>query len=185
MAVASQNVTTPPPFKWSGPKRRAAELLAADELTDEQVAAAVGTERRTLARWKLHPDFAAAVQAGADALGEVARRYAVGRRAARVRALQDRWDALRQVIGDRATAPEMQAAPGGATGLLCRTVKGVGSGENFQLVEEYEVDTGLLRELREHEKQAAQELGQWTEHRDVTSGGQPFKVYVGFNPDEV
>ena len=27
----------------------------------------------------------------------------------------------------------------------------------------YSVDTGLLRELREHEKLAAQELGQWEE----------------------
>lgn len=52
---------------------------------------------------------------------------------------------------------------GGKTGLIVHNVKGVGKGDDFQLIDLYEVDTGLLREMREHEKQAAQELGDWTE----------------------
>ena len=77
---------------------------------------------------------------------------------------------MTEVIRQRAV--NLKDVPGGGnTGLLVRQVKGIGKGEDFQVVEEYAVDTGLLRELREHEKQAAIELGEWTEKQDVTSGG--------------
>ena len=46
------------------------------------------------------------------------------------------------------------AIAGGASGLLSRDFKADGH-------QVFRVDTGLLSELREHEKQAAQELGQW------------------------
>lgn len=39
-------------------------------------------------------------------------------------------------------------------------------------IEEYELDTGLLAELRAHEKQAAEELGQWLTRTDVQSKGE-------------
>jgi hypothetical protein len=65
---------------------------------------------------------------------------------------------MHQVIAERAADPEMQAVPGGKTGLLVRSTKGLGSGDNFTTVEEYEVDTALLKELREHELQAASEF---------------------------
>jgi hypothetical protein len=170
-----QNVA-PRPFKWTAPKRRAVEMLASDEVPDAGIAAAVSVNRATLLRWKSHPEFAAAVREAVAALGEAARRHAVGRRAARVKALDDRRHTLQRVIAERAAAPEMQGVPGGTTGHLCRTVKGIGSGETFQVVEEFEVDTGLLRELREHEKQAAQELGQWADKHVVEGprGESPF-----------
>ena len=50
----------------------------------------------------------------------------------------------------------MVAVPGGASGLLVRDYKGK---EADQLV--YKVDTGLLGELRGHERQAAEEAEQW------------------------
>lgn len=86
----------------------------------------------------------------------------------RVRAQNDRWHRMRQVIAERAEAPETQDVAGGKTGLIVHNVKGVGKGEDFQLIDLYEVDTGLLKELREHEKQAAQELGQWSEKHELT-----------------
>src|SRR5262249_32081265 len=52
---------------------------------------------------------------------------------------------------------------GGRTGLIVHNVKGVGKGDNFQLIDLYEVDVALLREMRECERQAAQEVGQWVE----------------------
>lgn len=46
-----------------------------------------------------------------------------------------------------------------------------------EIVYEYELDTGLLKELREHEKQAAQELGQWTERKELSGpDGGPIPV---------
>ena len=49
-----------------------------------------------------------------------------------------------------------------------RTLKQLGRGDEAETVEEFRVDTGLLKELRETEKQAAQELGQWAEKHEVT-----------------
>jgi hypothetical protein len=49
-------------------------------------------------------------------------------------------------------------------------------------VEEYQVDTGLLKELREHEKQAAQELGQWSEKARVEQG--PIEVQVVWSQED-
>jgi hypothetical protein len=56
--------------------------------------------------------------------------------------------------------------------VLCQ----LGSAEYPNVVEEYEVDTGLLKELREHEKQAAQELGQWSDKARVEQGPIDVKV---------
>ena len=46
--------------------RRAAVLCYFDELTDEQIARELGICRRTLARWKLRPEFRVAYGAAAD-----------------------------------------------------------------------------------------------------------------------
>lgn len=87
----------------------------------------------------------------------------------RIDAYNDRWQRMRKVIGERAKDPEVQEVPGGKTGLIVHNVKGVGKGDDFQLIDLYEVDTGLLKELRAHEEQAAKELGQWTEKRETVT----------------
>ncbi len=51
--------------------------------------------------------------------------------------------------------------PGGSTGLLMWKVKLIGRGVGARVIEEFRLDTGLLRELLAHEKQVAQELGEW------------------------
>ena len=63
---------------------------------------------------------------------------------------------LAPLKAERAAA--MAEAPGDSTGLLIRQYQGA------QALPVYKVDTGLLSlfsELRAHEKQAAEELGQW------------------------
>jgi HAMP domain-containing protein len=80
----------------------------------------------------------------------------IGNRNARVTALQSRWNRMRQVIDERAASPEFGDVPGGSTGLLCKTYVGKDADQPV-----YKLDTGLLAELRAHEQQAAQELGQW------------------------
>lgn len=82
----------------------------------------------------------------------------------RIKALQNRWDLMRRIIDDRGKNPEFAEIPGGKTGLLMRDYKGKDANQPI-----YRVDTGLLAELRLHEKQAAQELGQWSEERDQGS----------------
>lgn len=155
------------PWKWNKAKHDAAKLLAADELTDQEIADKVGVQRKTLWWWKKQPEFAAEVKAVTDTLGDVSLRYAIGRRARRVAALNDRWERMKRVIEERAAAQEMADAAGGTTGVLTHTMKGVGAGPAAQVVDEYAFDAALMKELREHEKQAAQELGQWVEKQEL------------------
>jgi len=84
---------------------------------------------------------------------------------------------LLQVMRERAAHPDFQNTPGGKTGTLVKTLKQVGSGRNSQLLEEFSVDTALLRELRETHKQAAIELSQWSEKKEVTGkDGGPITI---------
>lgn len=173
-------------WRWSKAKSEAAALLADDELTAPQVAARLGISYRQLKRWREHPAFRAKVEALAEAHGEVTHRYAIANRHARLRALDERWQRLQQVIEERAAAPEMQAVPGGKAGLLVRRVRVVGSGKAAREVEEFGVDYGLLRELRECEKQAAQECGQWlTKAAQTKPDGTEEWQGPGFTQEEV
>lgn len=121
------------------------------------------TLRRLLQRWSAAHGW----QARLVAIAEQERAAIVARgiadRQNRVDALNDRWERMRRVVDERAADPEMQSVAGGRTGLLVHKLRVVGTGRNALQVDEYEVDTSLLAEMRATEKQAAQELGQWVE----------------------
>ena len=55
----------------------------------------------------------------------------------------------------------VEVYPGETTGLVVRKRRSVGSGENTEIFDEVFVDEVVLRELRAHEVEIAQELGQW------------------------
>lgn len=156
------------PFQWTGKRLQAARLLADDRLTHNEIGRECGVTRQTLHKWRNHPDFLAKVDEFAREMEAAVIRKGIASRRRRVEALNKRWAALQQVIEERSEDESMANVPGGDTGHLVRQYKGLGSGDNFRVVEEYAVDTGLLRELREHEKQAAQELGQWKETHELT-----------------
>ena len=66
--------------------------------------------------------------------------------------------------------------PGGGTRLLVRHYQG---GAPI-----YKVDTGLVSligQLLAHEKQAAEELGQWTEKRDVSGDATAAQIIINLN----
>jgi hypothetical protein len=164
-------------FRWSRKTERAALLVSQDELPDKAIAAEVGVNESTLERWKRFPEFRDRVQEHRDLWREQIKAKGIAERQNRIDALNERWNLMREVIDGRAEDSRMQHVAGGRTGLLVHTVKGVGRGEDFQLIDLYEVDTGLLNELRQHEKQAAQELGEWSEKREVSGpGGQAIEV---------
>ncbi len=176
------------PFRWSNRSDLAAGLVAGDELTNAEIAERVGVSRATLDRWKAHPDFKARVDEHLEAYRQAVLRHGVAVLERRVAALDERWRHLLRIIDERAASPLMQGVPGGTTGLLVHTVKGLGSGGSFRVIDEFTLDCGLLRELREHEKQAAQELGQWTERRQV--GGDEarpviLKVFEGIRSEDL
>ena len=62
----------------------------------------------------------------------------------------------------------MAKVPGGTTGLIVRTFKGVGMGDDFQLVEEHAVDQALLNAMLGIERQGAQLAGIWEDKLNVS-----------------
>lgn len=108
----------------------------------------------------------------------------------RVDAYNRRWQLLEQIRQERAADDWLSDVPGGSTGFVVKQLKTVKhhyipdpddeDGKPSQMtVETWEaaVDTGHLREFRELEKQTAQDLGQWTERREVTgSDGGPIEI---------
>ena len=170
------------PFPWDESRRESAQLLADGKLTDQEIADRAGVARTTLWRWRKHPEFAAEVEGHLEAFRSEVRRRGIADRERRIKALNDRWNRLQRVMEERADDPSMANVAGGRTGLLVHNVKSVGFGETAQIVDLYEIDAALLKELREHEKQAAQELGQWVEQSKVE---QTTKAYVAVGPDDL
>lgn len=142
---------------------KAAHLVVEDRLTDEEIAAEVGTSIRQFYRWKRSPAFVAETTRITKAFNAALIGVGVATHRRRVEAINDRWHRMQRLIEARAKDPETARIPGGETGLLVKQLKGIGKGKDFKVVEEFAVDTGLLREMREHERQAAMELGQWVE----------------------
>ena len=161
-------------FRWNAKRERAVILVAEDKYTDDQIADDLEIARDTLAGWKRHPDFILRVARYIDDLMDAATRHGVARIDRRMARLSRDWHKLQRVIDARAQAmiddSGEEEAPGSSTGLLVRQERVIGTGNNAVRVVEYKVDDGLLSELRAVEKQAAQELGQWTERIEHTLG---------------
>lgn len=165
-------------FDWTPQRLEAAQLVASGELTFVQIADRVGVTSRSLYSWRDTPEFAAYVEELRSEFRQYIRRRGIAILERRVDAQNDRWMRMQRVIAERAADPAMAEVAGGTTGLLVRQLKSLGSGENATIVEEFEVDVGLLKEIREVEKQAAQELGQWTEKVEATGSGSYEVRYV-------
>jgi hypothetical protein len=160
-----------PSFPWTPAKEEVARLLAEGDLSDKEVAIKAGVVPRSLRRWKDHPEFMRRVGEYMASLQKAGLHLAIAKKESRVKALDQRWALLEQVRQERGADPDMQAIPGGKTGLLVRRIRGIGTGDNFREVEEFELDAALLTELRNHERQAAQELGQWEPEGDKKGKG--------------
>jgi hypothetical protein len=83
-------------------------------------------------------------------------------RAQRIAWLTERIEQLRTVLKERSEDPSMQGVAGGKTGMLVHRKKSIGAGPTAEIVDEYEVDAGTLRELRAHEEQLRDELNDFT-----------------------
>lgn len=171
---------------WTKRRTRAAQLVAEDRLTDEEIAVELGVSRQALAVWKRRPEFAARVDEIVEATRKAILAEGIAHRQNRIDAVNDRWQRLQQVIAERARQHEqidsLQASPaaGASTGLMVLTVRHLPGGGK---VEEWAVDTATLKAMLEHEKQAAIELGQWEEKSQV-SGAVLIREY-GVSLDQV
>ena len=149
-----------------------ARLVSEDRLTDEQIAEKAGVTRKCLHQWKRRKAFAARVEELTRIWADRALKYGLARREKRVAVLSDMHNRLLTIIEERGQDAALQAVAGGRTGLVCKTLKGIGKGSDFQTVEEYEVDTAILKEIRAIQEQVAKELGQHVERSavDITVG---------------
>jgi hypothetical protein len=166
-------------WKWTRKREIAAQLLSESLYAIYEIAEKVGVSVTALNNWRKYPEF----QAKVDLLKKEFHERVVSEGIAvlenRIKGYNDRWMKLNKVIEERASDPQMQGVPGGTTGLLAHTVKAVGSGKSATMVDEYEVDAGLLKELRSHEEQAARELGQWTDKAELQGkGGGPITFVI-------
>ena len=95
---------------------------------------------------------------------------------------------MQRLLAARAAGMGQDEIEGGDTGLLVRKVKTVQllNGVSITRSEafEYELDAALLREMRELEKQAAMEVGQWTEKNQNTTEAI-IREYGGFDASKV
>lgn len=157
-------------LEWNEQLERAALLVSQDVLSDEKIAEELGIGRTTLHRWKNDALFVGRVKQIIEEIKAAIVARGIAERQNRVDAYNDRWRKMQEVINQRAKA-YAHVTVGGNTGLIVKQTKGIGKGKDFQIVDEYAVDTGLLRELREHEKQAAIELDQWAERHEHTGKG--------------
>ena len=116
---------------------------------------------------------------------ERVRRRGIAGREKRIDALAARYRRKCQVMAERAADPRMANIPGGTTGLIVITdwkevALPIGDGPGATIptmVPIHEVDTRLSKELRAHEQQAAQEVGQWATKTEITgSDGGPLNV---------
>jgi hypothetical protein len=57
---------------------------------------------------------------------------------------------------------------GGDSGLVIKKLNVVGTGRHQRVIEEYQLDTGLITQLLNVDRQAAQELGEWSEKRQIS-----------------
>lgn len=90
----------------------------------------------------------------------------IGNRVSRVAFQNERWMQHQRLM--KARAEMYREVPGGDTGLIVRQVKVVGTGKNAREIDEYKYDAALMQEIRELERHAATELGQWSEKQEVT-----------------
>jgi Helix-turn-helix of insertion element transposase len=170
----------PKPFISTAKTEEAALLVAEDDLSDDEIASRVGINKATLERWKRRDEFRARVQQLIAEFATSLQQYHIARKDKRVGALNDRWLRMGRLIDARAAMLEDEIE-GGETGLLVKEIVFSPDGER---IAKYSTDTGLLSAFLAHEKQAAQETGQWTEKHEH-QGEITMRTYRGVDVDEV
>lgn len=164
------------PFDWDAPKEKAAVLVALGELTNAQIAEQCEVGESTIYNWKGSTEFKERVEENKEEIRKRVFTEGIGDLLARVRRYNKRWGQIDQVFAERAADPAHSSVPGWTTGLLCHEQKSLGSGDLATVIDVYRVDVGTIKEERELAKQAAQDLGQWSEKKDVTTDGKPLVV---------
>ena len=145
---------------WQNKRDKAVNLVAADYLPLDKIAEQCGVKYRTFSKWLEDPNFKRKLAIRRDEIAAQILKTGIADKTARIAKANKRWDGLHQIIEERAADPQFEGVPGGKTGLLSHDIKSVGSGPFQRIVDYFEVDTGLLNEIRQHETMVSEDLGQ-------------------------
>lgn len=146
---------------WTIERIKAAQLVAENRMTDAEIAKECGSSRRQLLRWKSEPVFQARVKKIITQTADSLQKKGIRDKDRRLAKLDRIIRRIELVIKGRAA--DMEGVPGGQSGLLVRDYKG-----SQVLTDVYKFDAAMVKEYREAMKQAAIELGEWTEKRELT-----------------
>jgi hypothetical protein len=147
-------------FRWSKQLEQVAALLADGILTLDQIAATVGVSVPTIVRARRQPKFAARIEELLDDFRRTVRSHGIAVKERRIAAEVDVLERLQTIILERAEkAPDN--VPGAKTGLLVKRARTITNGKTAKIVEEWALDTGLLKAKLAAERHLAIELGQW------------------------
>lgn len=188
-------------FAWTQAKAQSAIRLAADELSDAEIATEAGVHVRTLGRWKEHPTFRDRV---ADHVAEQVKamhRLEIAKKHKRVAILDRLHGKALDVIEYRAQRYSTQLGDDPEVVALSDAKRVFGGSTPFEattglLVEketvnnagyrttEWSFDAALVREIRALEDQAAEEMGQKVDRSEVQISGGLRREYVVIRDDE-
>ena len=169
-------------WSWTKQREKAAWLKAEGDLSEYEIATQCGVSRETIQVWARSPEFQARIDEHVAEILKALRSTGIGNVANRIKRLDRDWKKLQKIVEARAAAADPDI-PGMDTGHITHTEKMIGQGPMAQVIDEYRVDVATLKELRDIEKQAAQELGQWTEKQDLTSGGAKLETVIILPPN--
>ena len=147
-------------------QERAAVLIAEAEHSVAEIAKIMDIATSTIYLWRQNPHFIERIEVLRAEMRQAVREYGIAMVENRIKASHKRWQKMQRLIDAR--AEEHKDVPGGDTGTLVRDVKSIGEGATVEL---YSFDAALMRELREIEKHAAEQLGQLEDEKPKTDGG--------------
>jgi predicted DNA-binding protein (UPF0251 family) len=155
---------------------QAVQLLALDDLSDEQIAEQVGVRARTLYRWKHEPAVQAAISDAKQVIADAIRLEGIANKQNRITAQVERWNALEQIRQARAVDEQLTRFPGGETGFVTAELKLVkvidetsddGTNVSYREFWVHGFDASLWNAYLSVEKMTAQETGQWEDKLNV------------------
>ena len=169
-------------FKWTPTRMKAAELVARDEMTMEEITAEIGISMPTLTKWKQSQEFQNKIRMYREEQELLIRKEGIAQREFRVQAIRERWERLQSIIEARAEKyskdPELQGVPGIETGLIIKIERYLGRTKEVR----YEVDDKVLSYMTKLEEQIAKEVG---DQKDVVNNLNLIKTYVGVSLDDL
>ena len=148
-------------------QEKTAALIAEAELGIEEIANRMNISRGTIHYWRqTRPEFVELIETHRAEMRKAVREHGISIVENRIKASHRRWQKMHRLI--EARAESHKDIPGGDTGMLVKDVKSLGEGAT---VDVYSFDAALMREIREIEKHAAEQLGQLEDEKPKTSDG--------------